>query len=235
MGRRAAVTRIGTRKLSREDEHALAEFYCASGFTEHTRHRKVCNKNDRRRWLREFREEVRVAHDAMLSEDRGLAMHVLTRLVLLDDAIMLCSHGVRFEEWSGHWDTDYLIHECVALLNDDISRSVFQALANTPKVTPDVAGIAKLYAALEEAYERSSPDKATGADLDAIAQLYGVVRRGAITPEAIPDLLVEDGDFVMESDTELRQRILQRLQTHRGGWFMDPADSELGVPYFNTR
>lgn len=99
LGRRvAAATRVPYRVLfGRDDWDDPIKDVSASiervldSTLKHRRPRPVCNRHDRERWLRKFREVARVAHDAMLSDERGRAIGVLTELLQLEDAVALCS------------------------------------------------------------------------------------------------------------------------------------------------
>lgn len=53
--------------------------------------RRTSNRHDCKRWLRKFRVVAAVAHDALLSDERGCAIGVLTELLQLEDAVRLCS------------------------------------------------------------------------------------------------------------------------------------------------
>lgn len=61
--------------------------------------RPHCNRHDRERWLRKFREVASVAHDALLGGERGRAIGVLTELLQLEDAVRLCSRPKRIFDY----------------------------------------------------------------------------------------------------------------------------------------
>lgn len=195
------MTRIGTRRLSRKDEQELARDYVHSSRHGEDGAKKIANRHDRDRWLRQLREAAAVAHDLLIGGERGRSIGVLLYLVALEDAIALTGPKIsRLADYVGITITTFTRSEIASTLAGDLEDAVFQALATTPKIPYTNAGIAMLQREIERVMAQTMPNTATGEYLDRMAIDAGVFRRRA-TDETEP-----------ESDASLRERVVAQYR-----------------------